>query len=117
MPNDSIYGKYEAFLPLVLEELSNKIRQADAIYRIQTGDPLFEHINTRIKSEESAREKCRRKGWPETAHSALYEMKDAIGVRLVCSFLEDIFETVRAIRGFSGVRIVEEKDYIKRIRT
>ncbi|MBQ6165521.1 MAG: GTP pyrophosphokinase family protein [Clostridia bacterium] len=116
MPNDSIYGKYEAFLPLVLEELSNKIRQADAIYRIRSGDPLFEHINARIKSEESAREKCRRKGWPETPRSVLYEMKDAVGIRLVCSFLEDIFETVKAIRGFSGVEVIEEKDYIKKVK-
>ena len=116
MAENSIYGKYGAFLPLVMEDLTNKIRQADAIYRIKTGEPLFEHMNTRIKTEESAREKCVRKGLPQTARSVLYDMKDAIGVRLVCSFLEDIFETVKAIREFPGVNVIQEKDYIKKVK-
>ena len=116
MAENSIYGKYGAFLPLVMEDLTNRIRQADAIYRIKTGEPLFEHMNTRIKTEESAREKCVRKGLPQTARSVLYDMKDAIGVRLVCSFLEDIFETVKAIREFPGVNVIQEKDYIKKVK-
>lgn len=116
MGTESIYGRYEAFLPLVMEDLSIKIKQADLAYRTKTGESLYEHMNARIKTDVSAREKCRRKGLPETDRSALHEMKDAIGIRLVCSFLEDIFETVRAIRSFPGVRVVEEKDYIKKAK-
>ena len=54
-------------------------------------DPI-EHLLFRIKEEGSMREKCRRKGLPETADSALTQIRDAIGIRVVCSFLDDIYD-------------------------
>jgi GTP pyrophosphokinase len=59
------------------------------------------------------REKCRRKGLPETAESALGKVKDAIGIRIVCSFVDDIFSIVEYIKGFEDCEIVKEKDYIR----
>ena len=56
-------------------------------------DPV-EHLLGRIKSEDSMREKCRRKGLPETPDSALIQIHDAIGIRVVCAFLDDIY-TIR----------------------
>ena len=75
-------------------------------------DPV-EHYLTRIKSEDSMREKCRRKGLPVTTHSALHIIKDAIGVRVVCAFVDDVFEICRRLKASGQYEFVEEKDYIR----
>lgn len=50
---------------------------------------------------------------PETPSSALYDIHDAIGIRIVCCFLNDIYENMNFIRSIPGCTIVKEKDYIK----
>ena len=73
----------------------------------------MEHCLYRIKSEESMREKCRREGLPETEESALQMIHDAIGVRIVCSFLSDVYTIRDRIIEIPGIAVVKEKDYIK----
>lgn len=61
-------------------------------------------------------EKCVRKSLPPTAYSALHEIQDAIGIRIVCRFIDDIYTNLKYIRKMPGIRIVEEKDYIKNVK-
>lgn len=44
-------------------------------------------------------------------HSEL--LKDAIGVRIVCLFIDDVYECVQRLRSFPGCTVVKEKDYIQ----
>ena len=74
-------------------------------------DPV-EHCLSRIKAEESMREKCRRRGLEENEHSALDEIKDAIGVRIVCAFVDDVFMIKDHIKRFDDIEVINEKDYI-----
>lgn len=67
----------------------------------------------RVKSEDSALEKCERKGLPQTPHSALKVLTDSIGIRIICSFIDDIYANIEKIRAFPDCRIIEEKDYIR----
>ena len=76
------------------------------------GDKLYEHLSYRIKSDESAREKLKKKGLEQTERNAIVELKDAIGLRIVCLFIDDVYECVRLIHSFEGCRVVKEKDYI-----
>ena len=90
MISNSIYGEYAPYLEMVLQELEKRFKNFDDYVLGETGEHGFEHIITRIKSDESMREKCQRKGLPENAHSALSELTDAIGMRIVTSFIDDI---------------------------
>ncbi len=58
------------------------------------------------------REKCRRRGLEENEHSALDEIKDAIGVRIVCAFVDDVFMIKDHIKRFDDIEVINEKDYI-----
>lgn len=71
---------------------------------------LVEHLLSRIKSEESALEKCRRRGLPETRESALRVLTDAIGVRAVCPFLSGVFALRDGLQ--QRFETVTVKDYI-----
>lgn len=82
-------------------------------YEVQLGnrDPVASS-QTRIKSAESMRQKLQRLAFPVTAESAMKNVFDAAGVRLVCPFIQDIDRTAELIRAIPGVQIQTEKDYI-----
>ena len=83
-------------------------------YEVQLGnrDPVASS-QTRIKSAESLRQKLHRLAFPVTAESAMKNVFDAAGVRLVCPFIQDIDRTAELIRAIPGVQIQTEKDYIR----
>ncbi|MCR5543739.1 MAG: GTP pyrophosphokinase family protein [Eubacterium sp.] len=110
---DSIYGKYECTLDLIKEMIEGKLLEYQESIFEASGDNGFEHIASRIKTDESMREKCRRRELPETEVSALVTLKDAIGIRVVCSFVDDVFNLIDYIKTLDDCKVVEEKDYIR----
>ena len=113
MMEESIYGNYGSVLHEIMNGFVDRIKEYNQSVYEATGYKLFEHLICRIKEEESMREKCRRKGFPETAHSALWELKDAIGIRMVFSFVDDIFKMADFIRSMPDCEVITEKDYIR----
>ena len=113
MQEQDIYGKYGAYLPKILEDLSQRIQEANDRVKQETGQKLFEHFNARVKQAASMEEKCQRKNLPRVPESALKEIRDAIGIRIVCGFIEDIYQTIEVVRQLEGCEIVLEKDYIR----
>ena len=113
---DSIYGKYADALHHVMADIVGHIRAYSEAEKKKTGELTYEHLIYRIKSEDSIREKCDRKGIPQNEHSALYEIKDALGLRIVCRFIDDIYFNIDRIREIPGCTIIEEKDYIKNVK-
>ncbi|MBQ8087988.1 MAG: GTP pyrophosphokinase family protein [Clostridia bacterium] len=111
-----IYGNRLPEMERVLETLCTRIGESRARMKAQTGMDPVEHVLARIKSEESMREKCRRKGLPETAQSALEVIHDALGIRVVCAFLDDVYALRNDLARMSDVEIINEKDYIRRAK-
>ena len=96
----------------VRDSVIESLEQANARTKESTGYSLYEHVNTRIKSDESMREKCERKGLEASAYNALTRVRDAIGVRVVTRFIDDIELVVRELEQIEGVEVVEKKDYV-----
>lgn len=111
-----IYGAYRPALEAVMERLAAEIRRISDEEAARTGSAVFEHLIYRIKGDESMREKCRKKGLPETAQSALIAVRDAIGLRVVCRFIDDVYLVADALKRLPGVTVVEEKDYIRAVK-
>ncbi len=108
-----IYGGFRPAMEKVMNRLKEELEQADREHTDRTGERLFEHLNTRIKSEDSMREKLRRKGLEETPHNALREIRDSIGLRVVTLFIDDVYENAARLKSLPGCRVVQEKDYIR----
>jgi Uncharacterized protein conserved in bacteria len=72
---------------------------------------LLEHCEARIKSPESARAKLRRAGFAEGADTALQELHDLVGVRLVCTFPDSVYQVAERLR--AQFDVTEIKDYIR----
>ena len=113
MIQESIYGNYHDILEDIKDNMISRINEYTKEEFDKTGIKIHEHLIARVKEEESMREKCRRKNVPETPMSALKRMHDSIGIRIVCSFIDDIYANISYIRQLSGCTVIEEKDYIR----
>lgn len=113
---DSIYGSHLPEMERIQQEIQTCIDALRQKMKEESGLEPVEHCLSRIKSEDSMREKCRRRGIPETAESALRVIHDAIGFRIVCAFLNDVYLIRDTLTGLRNYTLVEEKDYIQHVK-
>lgn len=109
----SIYGHCRDTLVSVMNRLVSQIEAYSKTYEETKGERLYEHLRYRVKSEESMLEKLRRRDLKPTPMNALRTLTDAIGLRIVCLFIDDVYENAARIRALPGVCVVQEKDYIQ----
>lgn len=73
----------------------------------------FESIESRLKSPQSIMEKLSRKGLEATVESIEENLNDIAGIRVICSFPEDIYILADELCSQDDIRLIERKDYIK----
>lgn len=73
----------------------------------------FESIKSRLKSPESIYDKLRRKGYPITVKNIEKYLSDVAGVRVICSFPDDIYRLAELFARQDDIVLLREKDYIK----
>ena len=110
---NGIYGDHLIRMEEIVREMQDRIAALRERILLEQGMDPIEHYLARIKSEESMREKCRRLGLPETENSALKEIRDAIGIRVVCAFLDDVYTMRDYLAQMTDIRVIQEKDYIR----
>ena len=96
-----------------LEEIMTKINilRQDFQY-IHDYNPI-EHVKSRVKSPESILKKINRKNLEVSIASIKENIRDIAGIRIVCSFISDIYTISEMIQNQKDLKIVECKDYIK----
>lgn len=113
---ESIYGNHRSEMENVMNIILGSINELREDMIKEFGSDPVEHCLARIKDEESMREKCRRQNLPETTESALVQIHDAIGIRVVCAFISDVYSVRDHLRTMEKVEVIEEKDYIKQAK-
>lgn len=113
---ESIYGNHRSEMEKVMNIILGSIDELREDMIREFGSDPVEHCLSRIKDEESMREKCRRQNLPETTESALVQIHDAIGIRVVCAFISDVYSVRDHLRKIEKVEVIEEKDYIKQAK-
>ncbi len=94
-------------------EAETKFRVLNEIFSVQNERNPIESIKTRLKSPESIAEKLLRRGLPVTPETIERELHDVAGIRVICSFLDDIYMLADCITGQDDVTLIQTKDYIK----
>lgn len=82
-------------------------------YEFTNGYNPVEHLKFRIKSFDSAIKKLRKKNLEITIENIVRHVNDMIGVRIVCSFVSDVYKIVSIIKSSNQFIIKNESDYIK----
>lgn len=105
----NIYRNYASTLQQVMDDLLQQIQELNQSEVDQHHPKIYEHLISRVKEPASMVEKCQRKGYPVTTESALRKCKDAIGIRIVCNFIDDIDRCLTLLHQADWCDIVKEK--------
>lgn len=73
----------------------------------------FESIKCRIKSPTSIIEKLKRRDLDLTIENIENNLNDIAGIRVICSFPDDIYMLVDCLLKQDDITLIEQKDYIK----
>lgn len=73
----------------------------------------IEMIKSRVKKPESIVGKLRRRNLELSMESVIENIHDVAGVRVICSFVNDIYAIAQMFTSQDDVRVIEIKDYIK----
>ncbi len=106
------YQRIKPFYLGAMKTACNKFEILDDEFSVLQGHDPIHHIESRLKTVESAYEKLGRRGFDQTPEN-LTKLTDLAGVRVVCSYIEDIYEIAQVFLKQEGVHLVKEKDYIK----
>ncbi|MED4408049.1 GTP pyrophosphokinase [Bacillus licheniformis] len=96
-----------------LDQMDTKFSIISQEYNLIHGHNPIEHTKSRVKSFESLINKLVRKGCDITTKAAKEHIKDIAGLRIVCSFLSDIYNMVEVLKEHEDIKILKMKDYIK----
>ena len=96
-----------------LKEVGTKLEILnDEFQHVHQYNPI-EYIKSRIKSPESIVKKLKRHGCESTISNMTEYVNDIAGIRIVCSFLSDIYRMAEMIGRQNDLTVVSVKDYIK----
>ena len=94
-------------------EVSTKFNVLNEELSLQYDRNPIETIKTRIKSVDSIVEKLRRQNYPLNLTNIEEKLNDIAGVRVICSFLSDIYQLADAFLRQDDIHLINRKDYIK----
>ena len=94
-------------------EVETKFKVLNEELSLESERNPIESIKSRLKSPESIYEKLIRKNLPITLESIEGNLFDIAGVRVICSFIDDIYMLADCLIKQDDVTLIEMKDYIR----
>ncbi len=94
-------------------EIETKLKVLDAEFSQEYKRNPFESIKSRLKSPISIADKLRRKGLAVTVENIEKHLNDVAGIRVICSFPDDIYRLADLLAGQDDIILLGKKDYIK----
>ena len=108
-PMDELMSYYQC----AIMEVETKFKVLNQEYSLEYDRNPIEGIKTRVKSYDSILRKIRRKNIPMTLEGIEENIRDIAGVRVICSFPDDIYELAESFLRQDDITLIERKDYIK----
>ena len=105
--------KQMSYYQCAIMEVETKFKVLNEQYSLEYDRNPIEDIKSRVKSMESLIKKIRKKDIPLTLSSIEENIHDIAGVRVICSFLDDIYMLADCLLSQDDITLLEKKDYIK----
>lgn len=94
-------------------EIETKFRVLDERFSLTHDRNPIDDIQSRLKSPESIRDKLLRKNLPFTLEAIEEHLFDIAGIRIVCSFIDDIYMLADCLLQQDDITLIKRKDYIR----
>ena len=106
------FSKLMAYYRCAMMEIETKFNVLNEEFSLAHDRNPINSIKTRLKSLHSIREKLERQGLEATIPSIEENLHDIAGVRVVCSFPEDVYTLADALLKQDDIVLIRKKDYI-----
>ena len=97
-----------------IQEVTTKLEVLSQEMSVRYKRNPIENIKYRIKKPQSIYEKLKRYNCPVTLESVSENLNDVAGVRVICSFIDDIYTVSNMLTRQDDVKLIAVKDYIKK---
>jgi putative GTP pyrophosphokinase len=108
------YLKVESDYRYALRELSARLENLDDYCQANFDHNPIHHIESRIKSPESIIEKMTRRGHDFDMDRLKNYIYDIAGIRVICNYINDIYQIIWLLAKQKDLKILVQKDYIVR---
>ncbi|MGP1433601.1 MAG: GTP pyrophosphokinase [Catonella sp.] len=109
LPVERLFANYRC----AIMEVETKFKVLNEEFSlIYDGNPI-ESIKSRIKSNESILKKIIRKNLPFDLDAIEEHLEDIAGIRVICSFIDDIYKLADCFLRQDDITLIKMKDYIK----
>lgn len=102
-----------AYYRCAIMEVETKFKVLDEQFSLQYDRNPIEGIKSRLKSPEGIAKKLKKKNLDFSIESIQENIRDVAGVRVICSFPEDIYMLADCLLSQDDITLIEKKDYIK----
>ncbi len=105
--------KLMTFYRCAIMQVVTKLNVLNEEFSLQYDRNPFEQIEHRLKKPVSIVEKMQRRGVPLDVDAMEADLYDIAGIRVVCSFVEDIYKLSDLLIQQDDILLVMRKDYIE----
>ncbi len=96
-----------------IREVKTKLEVLNDELSVRNQRNPIEMIKSRVKKPLSIVDKLHRRNLPVTLDSMVNHLDDVAGIRVFCSFVDDIYSIARMLVSQDDIRVVAVKDYIE----
>jgi putative GTP pyrophosphokinase len=96
-----------------IRQVQTKLENLDDEYQIRYSRNPIHSIQSRMKTIQSMMDKLRRRSLPVSMASAVENLTDIAGMRVICSYIEDIYTVADVLTSQDDIKVLRVRDYIK----
>ncbi len=96
-----------------IKEIVTKLEILNEEFNVHFARNPIHHVESRLKSTHSILNKLRKKGYDATIESAKKNLNDIAGIRVVCCYIDDVYDVADMLLRQSDIHLVKVQDYIK----
>ncbi len=109
----TVQCRYQA----AIREVQTKLEILDDEFQMKHKRNPIHHMQSRMKSIQSMMEKLARRNAPRSISSAVENLTDIAGIRVICSYLQDVYTVAELLTQQDDIHVVRVRDYIKNPKT
>lgn len=106
----SIQCRYQA----AIREVETKLKILDDEFQMKHRRNPIHHMESRMKTIQSMMQKLQRRHKNVSVSSAVENLMDIAGIRVICSYIEDIYTIANLLIGQDDIRLIRMHDYIEK---
>ena len=105
----TVQCRYQA----AIREIQTKLENLDEEFQMKHKRNPIHHMQSRMKSIQSMMEKLGRRNAQRSISSAVENLTDIAGIRVICSYLQDVYTVANLLTSQDDIHVLRVRDYIK----